>query len=123
MRNRHLLLGEKGEDLAADFLARKGLKIVARRVRFKRGELDIVAKNGKEWVFVEVKTRSSSSMGTAAEAMTPTKLARMSRAVDEYAHLHNLGNAPMRCDLVTVDFDSDGKPEVCHYPGGIVFRS
>lgn len=121
MTYRSARIGEAGEEMAAAYLAEKGLKIVARRVRLKRGELDIVARNGREWVFVEVKTRSSSHMGTAAEAMTGSKAKRMERAVLQYLEQHNLGDAPVRCDLVTVDFTPDGGADIEHYPGGIVF--
>ncbi len=118
-RSDHLRLGEAGEDLAAGFLERQGLSIVERRVRFRRGELDIVARNGREWVFVEVKTRSPGSAGTASEALTRRKSARMARAVREYVALHDLHDQPIRCDLVAVDVGPDGAPEISHYPGGI----
>lgn len=119
MSTDHLRLGEEGEELAARFLERAGLKIVERRVRFRRGELDIVARNGKEWVFVEVKTRRTSRTGSAAEAMTARKTSRMGRAVREYLNRHDLGDPPVRCDLVAIDFSPDGVPVITHFPGGI----
>lgn len=120
MATRHLELGEAGEELAVRFLEKLGMKILERRVRFRRGELDIVAKNGKEWVFVEVKTRSGNRMGTAAEAMTRRKSARMGRAVREYVTRHGLDDQPIRCDLVAVDFGFDDQPEIHHFPGGLI---
>lgn len=121
MDRRHAL-GESGESLAAAYLEKRGLKIVERRVRLRHGELDIVARDGTEWVFVEVKTRSGFAMGTAVEAMTPTKIARMAKAVREYVHRHGLGEAPMRCDLVAIDFSGDLVPTITHYPASIPMR-
>lgn len=118
--NRHLALGEGGEEMAAHHLRGKGLCIVARRVRCRGGELDIVARDGAEWVFVEVKTRSQRRFGSAAEGLSPQKLQRMRRAVVEYVHLHNLENEPIRCDLVAIDIDGESV-DINHYPGGIVF--
>jgi TIGR00252 family protein len=119
MDSRHLALGEAGEEMAARHLERLGLKIVERRVRSRRGELDIVARDGREWVFVEVKTRSGDRMGTAAEAMTRRKIGRMFRAVREYVAAHGLENEPIRLDLVAIDFNGEGVPVIAHYPGGI----
>jgi putative endonuclease len=117
---RHLRLGESGEEIAAAFLREQGMVIVDRRVRFARGELDIVARNGGEWVFVEVKTRSASGLGLAAEAMTPAKSRRMGRAVREYVARHHLCEAPMRCDLVAIDVGTGGELRISHYPGAII---
>ena len=114
--NRNQLLGRQGEDLAADFLRRRGMRIVDRRVRYRRGELDIVARDGAEWVFVEVKTRSSGRMGVAAEAFTGRKLGSLARAAREYIDIHDLHHEPIRCDLVAIDFDAAGLPEITHYP-------
>lgn len=119
MASRHLALGEAGEEIAARFLERRGLRIVDRRVRFRNGELDLVARNGREWVFIEVKTRASDRMGCAAEAMTQRKTQRMLRAVNEYLNKHELGEVPVRLDLLTIDIDTVGKACIEHFPGGI----
>ncbi|MCD7895596.1 MAG: YraN family protein [Planctomycetaceae bacterium] len=118
---RHLELGESGEAMAVRYLINKGLTIVDTRVRFRRGELDIVARQGREWVFVEVKTRSGTRMGTAAEAFTATKAKRMQRAVTEYVRRHGLENEAIRCDLVAIDFAGGDVPEISHFPGGITW--
>lgn len=122
MNRGHLELGESGEALAAEYLRTQGLRIVDQRVRFRRGELDIVARNGREWVFVEVKTRSDDRMGGATAAFTDRKAARMRRAVEEYVLLHDLFREPIRCDVVAIDFNADGVPEIKHYPGCITWK-
>lgn len=119
--NRHLRLGEGGEEMAAQHLRNAGLRIVDRRVRCRHGELDIVARDGREWVFVEVKTRSQTRFGSAAESLTPTKIRRMRSAVEEYVHAHHLENEPIRCDLVAIDLVEGESASIVHYPGGIVF--
>ncbi len=118
---KHLALGEAGEKLAEEYLTRRGFRIVDRRVRFRRGELDLVARDGDDWVFIEVKTRSGGRMGYAAEAMTPAKLKRMRHAIASYIHSRGLVNPSIRCDLFTIDFARDDTPEIAHFPGGIVF--
>lgn len=56
--------GKAGEDIAANYLEREGLKILERNYRFERGEIDIIAEEGDELVFVEVKARRSTTFGT-----------------------------------------------------------
>lgn len=114
---RHLLVGQRGEEIAAQHLAAKGLVIVERRAWYRRGEIDIVARDGQTWVFVEVKTRSSVRYGIPEASMTPWKLKRMERAVKEYIWKHNLSAALIRCDFVGVLLHKDKDPEIRHYPG------
>ncbi|MDR1611986.1 MAG: YraN family protein [Planctomycetota bacterium] len=119
MVDRRAAIGELGEEIAARHLRESGMRIVGRRVRLRRGELDIVARDGEEWVFVEVKTRTSDVMGDAASGMTLKKARSMTRAVVEYLHKNGLEDAPVRCDLVTVDFDADGGHRLEHHPASI----
>ncbi|GII58985.1 UPF0102 protein [Planotetraspora thailandica] len=70
-------LGRHGEQLAADFLHARGMRILARNWRCPEGEIDIIARDGDTIVIVEVKTRSGRSHGTAFEAVTEAKLARL----------------------------------------------
>ena len=68
-------LGRRGEAIAARHLEAAGLVIVERNWRCTHGEIDIVARDGGDLVFVEVKTRSSVEYGHPLEAITPIKLA------------------------------------------------
>lgn len=70
-------LGRTGEDLAADFLERAGMVILERNFRCVRGEVDIIARDGDDVVFVEVKTRRTAALGSPLEAVTPMKLRRL----------------------------------------------
>jgi putative endonuclease len=69
--------GEHAEALAAEFLAGRGLRIVARNFRVKGGELDLVAEDGRTLVFVEVRLRSNARFGGAGESITATKRRRV----------------------------------------------
>ena len=74
---RRSTLGALGEELVAGWYERSGFVLVDRNWRVRRGEIDLVAANGRLLVFCEVKTRSSASYGMAAEAVTPVKQARI----------------------------------------------
>jgi putative endonuclease len=67
------LLGDQGEELACRFLGKSGYRILERNFRTRWGELDAVAWEDGELVFVEVRTRSGSQMGSAAESVGPHK--------------------------------------------------
>ncbi len=103
-------LGDRGEAAAADFLARKGLSILARQYRTPAGELDIVAKDGAALVFVEVKTRRTARFGRPALAVGASKQARIARAAVWYAQetLRSEALPPCRFDVVEVYAAQDG---------------
>ena len=76
--------GAQAEALAAAFLASKGLAIVARNVRSRFGEIDLVARDGDTLVFVEVRLRRSARFGGASGSITGAKLARIRAAAEGY---------------------------------------
>lgn len=95
-------VGRAGEEAAARFLAARGYRIVARNVRFRAGEIDMVAEEGGSLVFVEVKTRTGLGFGTAAEAVTPRKQQQLVRLAGLY--LAGVGaSRNCRFDVVTVE--------------------
>ena len=79
MPDRRRLFGDAGEQLAADALTARGLRIVDRNARTRFGELDLVARDRRGYVFVEVKTRRAGSFVAAAEAVDTRKVARLRR--------------------------------------------
>ena len=79
MTRARIALGKIGEDLACQELERRGYAIVARRYRRRGGELDIIARDGKTMVFVEVKAREGRAFGEASEAVTPHKRLTITR--------------------------------------------
>src|SRR4030042_958467 len=84
-------LGDKGEDLAATALNNQGYKILDRNYITPLGEIDLVARQGKCIVFVEVKTRRSGVFGGPREAVHPSKQARLRRVADYYLKQKRLG--------------------------------
>src|SRR5713101_2164041 len=109
MTSRSIALGKTGEDLACQELERRGYAIVARRYRRRRGELDIIARDGPTLVFVEVKARDDRRYGQAAEAVTLMKRRRIRKLALEYMTRHRLGECPCRFDVVSIHLDG-GQP-------------
>ncbi len=71
------VLGLAGEHLAERELGRRGYQIVARNVRTRLGEIDLICRDGREYLFVEVKTRRAGSFVAAAEAVDRRKAQRL----------------------------------------------
>ena len=99
---RRVALGRMGEDLAARYLERQGLRLLERGFRSRHGEIDIVAEDGEVLVFVEVKTRSGGAFGTPGEAVDRRKQARMARSAVSYLLSRARGERPCRFDVVEV---------------------
>jgi putative endonuclease len=99
--------GALAEDIAARFLAARGMTIVRRNVRTRFGELDIIARDGATLVFVEVRLRTRAAFGGAAASVTPAKQARM--IASARIVLASLREEPAcRFDVVLLDaLDSD----------------
>ncbi len=81
-RSERQRLGDDAEEAACRYLRRQGLRILARQVGFRRGEIDIVARDGEELVFVEVRSRGAG--GLAAASVDAGKRARLRRAAQLY---------------------------------------
>jgi putative endonuclease len=77
-------LGVQGEQIAADYLVKKGYRIIARNYRYHRNEIDIIARYRRKICFIEVKTRSSTEKGHPAEAVTPQKQVEIIKAARSY---------------------------------------
>ena len=109
------ILGKIGEDLACQELERRGYAILARRYRRRGGELDIVARDGRTTVFVEVKTREGREYGDGGEAVTALKRHRMVQIATDYLARHRLNDRPCRFDVVSIQIGA-GAPEIIVYP-------
>ena len=103
-------LGRSGEIAAAAQLGRQGYRIIGSNYRTKRGELDLIARDGDSIVFVEVRSRRSSTFCTPAESVTWTKRQRMIAAAQDYLLEKGISDTPCRFDVVEVDAGS--KPPV-----------
>jgi len=97
-------LGRAAEQAACRHLEGRGMKIVERNYRALRGELDIICRDGDDWVFVEVKARTSDAFGGAAFAVPPAKRRQVARLARHYLTTRGmLDRVGCRFDVVLVD--------------------
>jgi putative endonuclease len=108
--------GDRGEDLATDYLVKKGMKILARQYKTKFAEIDLIAKDGDEIVFVEVKTRRSLAFGYPEESVTPVKLRKIQQAAAQYLAENKMNHTPHRVDIIAIHW-TDEDQEVHHIIG------
>lgn len=95
--------GSRYEKLAAGYLKEHGYEILEMNYRCRRGEVDIVARDGAYLVFVEVKYRADGRRGHPAEAVTPKKQQTISFVAMHYcASRHVSGDTPIRFDVVAI---------------------
>jgi putative endonuclease len=101
-------LGTYGEEAVARHLEASGCAIIGRRHRTRFGEIDLIAKDGGEIVFIEVKTRRGSACGDPEESVHARKRAHLRAAACAFLAARGLEDAPFRIDVVTVLFPPDG---------------
>jgi putative endonuclease len=101
-------LGQKGEDAAVRFLERQGLVVLARNLRSRLGEIDLIARDRATLVFVEVKARRGGPGGPPEAAVDARKRARLSRLALGYLGARRLGERSCRFDVVGVTLDEAG---------------
>ena len=107
-RKEALSIGARGEKAAIAYLKKSGYNILASNFfnsgGRRLGEIDIVAKNGKEIVFIEVKTRTISALKRPlpVENITPAKLYKLNKAASFYISKNHLFDVPYRFDAITV---------------------
>ena len=104
-------LGKLGEDLACAELQRRGYAILERRYRTRHGEIDIIAREAGEVVFIEVKARAGDEFGGGAAAVTGLKQRRIGQMAADFLARRQLVDEPCRFDVVTVDF-ANARPRV-----------
>ena len=111
-------LGLRGERLAARWLRRMGYRIIVHSARESIGEIDLVARQGPTWVFVEVKTRTTADHGEPWQAVGLAKQRQVGRAARMFLHRRKFHDVPFRFDVVSVVWPSNrkAKPQVVHYP-------
>ena len=107
-------LGKWGESVAAVHLEAKGFRIVGRNWRSAFGEIDIIAQDGGEFVFVEVKTRRGNQMGTPEEGLTKEKAEKLRQVAQLYLAEKDL-DKDWRIDLVAIEIDNRGKLVRCDH--------
>lgn len=95
-------IGKLGEDIATDSLIEKGYIILDRNFECRQGEIDIIAKDKDEIVFIEVKTRTSNKYGTPSEAVNKIKQKHMLQSIKYYLCIKGLSERFIRIDVIEV---------------------
>ncbi len=102
-------LGDFGERTASAHLEQKGYQIVDRKFRTRETEIDLVAIDGEQAVFVEVRTRRGTYDGMAALSVTRGKQRKLVNAVRHYLEAHPAyQEMPLRIDVIAIELDQDG---------------
>ncbi len=102
----HNEFGKKGEQLATNYLVKKGYRIAHRNYRYRKAEIDIIAKKDDILAIVEVKSRSSDSLLAIADTVTDKKIKLLVMAADHYVVSKDL-DVEVRFDIVTVHRNGD----------------
>lgn len=84
MKNYKQLLGKLGEEVACDFLIKRGIEIIERRWHFRNKEIDIIARKNKTLIFVEVKTRVATRVEDINELISERKIKFLTEAAEQY---------------------------------------
>ena len=113
--------GKIGEDIASKYLSSINYKILERNFECKRGEIDIIAIDNEELVFIEVKTRSSAIYGRPSEAVDDVKKKHIYKAAEYYVYIRNLENEKIRFDVIEV-YKKNNKYIINHIKKAITER-
>lgn len=107
-------LGKKGEELAINYLAKKGYRILNKNWRYQHLEIDIIAKDGDMLVFVEVKTRSTGFFGNPEDAISTQKIRRLVDAAEAYILITD-SDLDSRFDVISILLHPNKTPEIEHF--------
>jgi putative endonuclease len=110
-------LGRAGEQVAAEYLERAGLRILDRNWRCADGEIDIVAAERRVLVVCEVKTRSDVRFGTPLEAISRNKRTRLRRLAAQWLAAHGVLFDEVRIDVIGLIKDQAGEFQIEHVRG------
>ncbi len=95
-------IGKLGEELAVKYLEKEKYEIIERNFECKQGEIDIIAKDKTELVFIEVKTRTNNIYGTPIEAVNINKTKHLIKTINYYLYLKKLENEYIRIDAIEI---------------------
>lgn len=111
---KHNETGIKGEQIAENFLLKKGYKILHCNWRFGRREVDIIAQQGNMLVFIEVKTRSSYHFGYPEESVGPKKQGFLKQAAEAFMEMETAYTSA-RFDTISILMKNGEVREVIHF--------
>jgi len=111
-------IGKFGEQLALDYLQKNGYRIITTNWRCKWGEIDIIADDGHEMVFVEVKTRRSNATESAFENITPAKMEKVIHSAYVYADQNQV--LLWRIDAIGILLSAKSSPQIEHVKNAFI---
>ncbi|MDD2833396.1 MAG: YraN family protein [Methylotenera sp.] len=98
VKAKHLEAGINAEQMAETFLTQHGLTLIEKNFRCPYGEIDLIMREGKTLVFVEVRLRSNTNFGGASMSITTAKQQKLTRTAERYLQTH--GNTACRFDVI-----------------------
>jgi putative endonuclease len=107
-------VGARGEEIAAAYLRGRKFVILERNFRCKGGEVDIVARDGRTFVFVEVKTRRTEAFGPPQSSVTPFKQRQISKAALTWLAKSRLDGVSARFDVIAILLRDHSVPRIEH---------
>ncbi len=97
------VIGDRAEESAARFLEQRGFAVLTRNFRCRGGEIDLVCRDGRTLVFVEVRLRRNATYGGAGASITAGKQRRVILAAQHYLLAHATADSDCRFDCVLLD--------------------
>ena len=117
MKSNNKVIGNRGEELATEYLQKKGYKIIERNFRTRFGEIDIICSDGPTLVFVEVKTKIGHDFGEPEEMVNKSKISKVKRMGEVYLQDKGM-SVSCRVDVVAIVLTEFGLTErLVHYQG------
>lgn len=109
-------IGKEGEDIAAKFLKEIGFEIIERNYHYSNvGEIDIVAKDRNQTIFIEVKSRLTLEFGEPEYAITPQKIKQIKKMAELYLYDKGIEEIDCRFDVIAVVLGDGKNPQIKHY--------
>lgn len=102
MTKHKVLIGKAGEESAAEYLTGKGVHILERNYRSPHGEIDIIGKMNDEYIFIEVKTRTSTACGYPEESIGSRKRNALIDTVSHFLQKNKIGDVAWRIDVISI---------------------
>src|SRR4030095_244342 len=110
-------IGQWGEETAVEHLTQLGYEMLARNIRTPYGEIDVVARQGNMTIFVEVKTRTSNTMGLPEDSITARKRQHILSAADHYAAEKEIDH--WQIDVISIEGRPNTKTTITHFENAI----
>jgi len=107
------IIGKQGEEIAENYLKKLNYKILEKNFYCKQGEIDIIALDNKQIVFIEIKTRSNANYGLPSEAVTQKKINSLYKTAEYFLYIRNLEKEDVRIDVIEI-YMKDNKFKINH---------